>query len=106
MSDTDEIFGHAGRDPRLPDPPVDLAALVARAASAERMLAELEEWAASVDAVLGNLCWGRHDAQRVRKPLSKIRNDRRDRERAALAATERELAALTPSAAPSPASAG
>lgn len=64
----------------------------ARADAAEKRLAELEAWAAGVDAVLGNLCWGRHDAQRVRKPLSAFPLAA---ERAALAATERELEGLT-----------
>ncbi len=82
----------------------------ARADAAERMLAgalaALEtisvwptDWKLCTD---GNVTAISTFAERTLADLTA----RRDREREALAATERELSALTPSAAPSPASAG
>lgn len=68
----------------------------ARADAAEQRIAGLEAWARGVDAVLANLCWGRRDAQRVRKPLATFpltaERDRLDAERERVA---RELAAIT-----------
>ena len=82
----------------------------ARADAAERMLLQLcrecFRWNQTLLSEEHLAWWAANSPGPERARRLADLTARRDRERAALAATERELAALTPSAAPSPASAG